>query len=218
MGLGGPPDWHDLPILDLNSGNIVEVQAAPGVKVGRTPVGGKRRLVCVATDDQRSMDLLPFDDPFAHLSPVKRVLRVARYVADSRKLKLADEIPGQEPTGRVKPVALKVGLVPVRDKDLLSGPLVVEDQPLGGDEPVLFHSLLPSVRDLVVAQDKVQPVLPIKLVQLIKDLAVGLPDVAKAAILHQLVAITYLDISKALAIVISQSVEKHPLVPGKHVR
>ena len=84
--MGAPPDRHYLPVLYLDSGDIVEVQAATGIEVGRASISWKRWLVRVAADDQWAMDLLPFDDSLTHVSSVTRVLCMAWYVADPGEL------------------------------------------------------------------------------------------------------------------------------------
>ena len=144
---------------------------------------GEPRAMCVAADDDLLVDLLPLDDLLPDILPVAATAFPAWYASQAEYLQLLPDIPGHEPAHEVEPVALEINLMPVNDKDSLSGFGVAQNQPLVDSKPVFLRPTVPPILAVVVAHDEVQMVSAIKLVQQVKDASVGFPDVAKAAVL-----------------------------------
>jgi hypothetical protein len=65
----------------------------------------------------------------------------------------------------------------------LSGSTVPEDKPLVSGDAVFFHGAMPAAREIVVAQDEMELILPVKSMQQIENTPMGPPDVPKPPVL-----------------------------------
>jgi hypothetical protein len=75
----------------------------------------------------------------------------------------------------------------------------------------------PAFLDVVVANDEVEPILLVKLVQQVKGASMSIPNVAEPPVLPQLVAISNFNIGKTFPEIMNQCVEEHSFIPGKGI-
>jgi hypothetical protein len=101
-----------------------------------------------------------------------------------------------------EPVALAIGLVPVNDKDALAGLCVLQHQPFVCYDPVLAYAGLTGMLYVVIAQEHVQPISTVELVQQIIGLPVCAAYGVQASVLPQFVSIPDLDVGKPSPVVV----------------
>jgi hypothetical protein len=107
--------------------------------------------------------------------------------------------------------------VAVDRKDPLAGLQVAQDQPLMGDNPVLHHALTPPALDVVVSDDDMKAIIRVEGVEQVKNVLVGSPNLAKAAVLPELITVSNLDVGVALVIILSQYAQEQRFVLGKGI-
>jgi hypothetical protein len=206
-----------MSVLQFEAGDRARHQAATSVKVGRSPVRRARRAVCVSADDRLPAGSHPVDDPSVNAALLPDVGREACAAPHAEALEVLESAHGP-PAHDAQPIALEIGLVSVDDKDLLARLCVIQDQPFVRDEPVFLHSVALAALDVVVAHDEVQPALPVKSMQQVKDTPVGTSDGAEPPVLPQFVPVSDLDVREPRAVVVVQRVQEQRFIPGKSIR
>ena len=171
----------------------------------------------VAADDDLLISPNPSDNRLLNVSLLTGMAHVSRDAGDIQKLKTLPDMPDHEPARDVEAVALEIGLVSVNHKDALSSSDVPQDQPFSSFHSLLLYMVTPASLNVVVAYDKVEPVLLVEPVQQVKDATMRIPNIAKPSVLPQFVAISNFNVGKTFPEIVGQCVKEQSFVPGKGI-
>jgi hypothetical protein len=169
--------------LEFQAGDVARIYATAGVEIGRGTESGANRVMRVTTDGDSALVFHPLNDPLLNPSSLGGAAILAGGLHPAEELKPLPNVAHQQPPDYVKLIALQIGLMPMDDKYLLPGPGMPQDERLFGSDAILFHLTASQALDVVVAQDEVQPILSVKLVEQIKDALMSPSHVAELPVL-----------------------------------
>jgi hypothetical protein len=94
---------------------------------------------------------------------------------------------------------------------------MAKDQSFLSVDPILLDLMAPTIVNVVVADDDVEPSLLIESVQQIKGASVGVENVAEFTILPHLIPIAHLDVGESFPMIVGQRLEEQVLITRKGI-
>jgi hypothetical protein len=204
--VGHPLDERDLAALEFQAGDIARIDTAAGVEVRGGTDPGANRVMRVTTDGDELLVFHPLDDLLLDLLSLAGAALLAGGLHQAKELKSLPNVAHQQSSYYIELIAFEVSLMSVNDEYLLPRPGMPQDQRLFGYDPIFLHLAASDALDVVIAQDEVQPTLPVKLVEQVEDTLMSPPHFGELPVLPQFVSVADLDIRKTLLIIVVQRV------------